>query len=124
MSLTILNKIFKYLKNIKLWLFLFWSLLTIWTQIAWFAGFAVFLMLSLIIEKRPWYKRISNTIIYQIYAPIKWFVLIIILSVIIRTFFIEIYNIPSGSMEKTLIPGDIVIVDKITLGMDRPKSFL
>ena len=36
----------------------------------------------------------------------------------------EFYSIPSGSMEKTIQPGDIIIVDKITLGMERPRSFL
>ncbi len=124
MKKNILHILLQYLKDLKLWFFLFWSALTIWTQIGWISLFALFFLISIIIEKYSWYKRLTGTIVYKVYAPMKWFALIIILSIVVRTFFIEVYNIPSGSMEKTLIPGDIIIVDKLTLGMDRPTSFL
>lgn len=124
MKRTTRHIILRHLKSSKLWLFLFWSVLTIWTQIAWFFVFALFFLGSLVVENQTWYKRITSTLIYKVYSPVKWFVLIVILSIVVRTFFIEVYNIPSGSMEKTLIPGDIIIVDKLTLGMDRPTSFL
>lgn len=47
---------------------------------------------------------------------------VILLVIILRVFFIEIYNIPSGSMEDTLVPGDKVMVSKLTIGPRLPKS--
>lgn len=50
---------------------------------------------------------------------LKWifyFLLIIVIALTIRIFFVEIYKIPSSSMEPTLIPGDFIIVSKMTYG--------
>lgn len=49
-------------------------------------------------------------------------IIITILAIIVRVFFIEIFNIPSGSMEDTLISGDKVIVNKLAIGPRMPKS--
>lgn len=45
-----------------------------------------------------------------------YFVLIIMLALTIRVFFIEFYKIPSSSMEPTLIPGDFIMVSKMSYG--------
>lgn len=50
------------------------------------------------------------------------FVLILFVAVSIRVFFIEIYSIPSGSMEETLQPGDKVLVNKLAYGPKLPAS--
>lgn len=42
--------------------------------------------------------------------------LIIIAAIVLRVFFIEMYNIPSSSMEPTLIPGDFIMVSKMSYG--------
>lgn len=47
---------------------------------------------------------------------------IFILAISIRVFMLEVYNIPSGSMEKTLLPGDKVLVNKLAVGPRMPKS--
>jgi len=47
---------------------------------------------------------------------------IFFLAISIRVFFVEIYNIPSGSMENTLIVGDKVLVNKLQIGPRMPKS--
>ena len=49
---------------------------------------------------------------------------VLLFAIIIRVFFIEIYNIPSGSMEDTLVPGDKVLVNKLTIGPRLPESLL
>jgi signal peptidase I len=47
---------------------------------------------------------------------------IFFLAISIRVFLVEIYNIPSGSMEDTLIVGDKVLVNKLQIGPRMPKS--
>lgn len=62
------------------------------------------------IRKKAW---ISSTISL---------IVILMLAISIRVFLIEVYNIPSGSMENTLIPGDMVLVNKLAIGPRMPKS--
>ncbi len=47
---------------------------------------------------------------------------IFVLAIAIRVFVLEIYSIPSASMEDTLIPGDKVIVSKLNYGPQLPRS--
>jgi signal peptidase I len=47
----------------------------------------------------------------------------LILAIVLRTFFIQAYKIPSGSMEPTLLIGDHIIVNKLGYGFRLPDSF-
>jgi len=47
----------------------------------------------------------------------------LILALVIRTFFIQAYKIPSGSMEPTLLIGDHILVNKLVYGLRMPDSF-
>ncbi len=53
-------------------------------------------------------------------------VITVLVAVIIRIFFLEIYKIPSSSMEPTLLPGDIILVSKMNYGARvlKPMKFL
>jgi len=44
------------------------------------------------------------------------------LALVIRTFFIQAYKIPSGSMEPTLLIGDHILVNKLVYGLRMPDS--
>ena len=46
----------------------------------------------------------------------------LVLAVFIRTFFVQAYKIPSGSMEPTLLIGDHILVNKIVYGLRMPDS--
>lgn len=46
----------------------------------------------------------------------------LVLALIIRTFFIQAYKIPSGSMEPTLLIGDHILVNKMIYGLRMPDS--
>jgi signal peptidase I len=46
----------------------------------------------------------------------------LVLALIIRTFFIQAYKIPSGSMEPTLLIGDHILVNKLIYGLRLPDS--
>ena len=54
-------------------------------------------------------------------APIS-LIGIFLLAIAIRVFLFELYAIPSGSMEDTLLVGDKVLVNKLSLGPRMPQS--
>jgi len=51
------------------------------------------------------------------------FIIALALAIILRTFFVQAYKIPSGSMEPTLLIGDHIIVNKLLYGLRLPDSF-
>ncbi|HXW83521.1 MAG TPA: signal peptidase I [Candidatus Binataceae bacterium] len=46
----------------------------------------------------------------------------LVLALIIRTFVLQSYLIPSGSMEPTLLVGDHIMVNKLSFGLRMPES--
>ena len=50
----------------------------------------------------------------------KVFPAAVLLFLLMRTFFVEAYKIPSGSMEKTLLVGDFLLVNKLVYGAEIP----
>ena len=60
-------------------------------------------------QKKPWYKEWSEALIFAA-----------ILAIIIRTFVIQAFKIPSGSMEDTLLVGDHLMVTKFIYGTQIP----
>jgi len=44
----------------------------------------------------------------------------VLLVFFVRAFFVEAFKIPSGSMERTLLPGDFLLVDKLAYGVEVP----
>ena len=51
---------------------------------------------------------------------IKEFIILIIIALTIKTCLIEIYVVPTGSMEKTILIGDMLIGNKFIFGMKTP----
>ncbi|HXZ87477.1 MAG TPA: signal peptidase I [Candidatus Binataceae bacterium] len=51
------------------------------------------------------------------------FIVALALALILRTFFIQAYKIPSASMYPTLLVGDHIIVNKMVFGLRMPDSF-
>ena len=60
-------------------------------------------------HKKPWYKEWSEALLFAA-----------ILAIIIRTFVIQAFKIPSGSMEDTLLIGDHLMVNKFIYGTQIP----
>ncbi|WP_305040970.1 signal peptidase I [Geoalkalibacter sp.] len=59
--------------------------------------------------KRPWYREYGEALIVAL-----------ILALIIRTFVVQAFKIPSGSMEDTLLVGDHLLVNKFIYGTRIP----
>lgn len=59
-------------------------------------------------NKKPRFKSILNGVSI-IFASL-------FIAIILRVFFFEIYMIPSSSMEPALLPGDIILVSKMSYG--------
>ncbi|MEN7549825.1 signal peptidase I [Rapidithrix thailandica] len=57
----------------------------------------------------------------KLYA-LGMFALVFCASIAARVFLVEVYHIPSGSMENTLLPGDRVVVSKLNYGPRLPQS--
>ncbi len=47
---------------------------------------------------------------------IKYILITILVALVIRMFVIEVYLVPSGSMEKTIYPGEVILVNKLAYG--------
>jgi signal peptidase I len=62
--------------------------------------------------RHPYRRRVFYTIIIAFF-----------LAIIIKSFFLEAFKIPTGSMENTLIPGDFIIVNKAAYSLSTPLYF-
>lgn len=60
--------------------------------------------------KKSHFKEIAEAVIVAL-----------VLALLIRTFFIQAFKIPSGSMEDTLVIGDHIIVSKLSYGLQVPR---
>ncbi|NJN46447.1 MAG: signal peptidase I [Candidatus Competibacteraceae bacterium] len=60
-------------------------------------------------RKLPWYVDLARS-----------FFPIIVAVLVLRSFIVEPFRIPSGSMEPTLLPGDFILVNKFTYGIRLP----
>ena len=58
---------------------------------------------------------------YFLYVPLL-FLFIVCLSLLTRLFVLEVYTVPSESMENTLYPGDHIILSKLNYGPKLPSS--
>lgn len=61
--------------------------------------------------KRQWYQEWGDALIFAVVA-----------ATIIRTFFLEAFQIPTPSMEKNLLVGDMLFVSKISYGARLPMT--
>jgi signal peptidase I len=52
------------------------------------------------------------------------FFIAVLVFFFVRAFFVEAFKIPSGSMERTLLPGDFLLVDKLAYGAEVPFTSL
>lgn len=76
----------------------------------------VYLLFTSDLSHYKWHKRIKWLLSTIAFASI------FIVAISARIFLIEIFAIPSGSMENTLLPGDKILVNKLSYGPRMPYS--
>ncbi|MGE0206852.1 MAG: signal peptidase I [Candidatus Babeliales bacterium] len=65
-----------------------------------------------------WYKRPNKTTFEQY---VETFIVIVPLAFVIRTYFYGLYQVPTGSMEVTMLVGERFFADKFTILFSPPK---
>ena len=91
------------------------ALIRLWWLVA---GFTVLTVLYIVFTDRFFRETKIRKRIKSAFTVL----VIFLLAIAFRLFFIEIYSIPSGSMEDTLLPGDKVLVNKLVYGPKLPES--
>ena len=64
---------------------------------------------------------ISQTDTKSVFDYVKTVVVTLLIALFLKTFVIEAFRIPSASMEKTLLVGDFLIVNKFAYGLRTPR---
>lgn len=65
---------------------------------------------------------IKNKFASSVIKSLSFFILIFLISIFTRLFVFEVFKVPSSSMENTLYPGDIILVNKLVYGPKLPMS--
>ena len=57
----------------------------------------------------------------KVWDTINGIIIIVLLVVVIRVYFVEAFQIPSGSMKDTLLVGDLILTNKLIYHFTEPK---
>ncbi|UAM98053.1 signal peptidase I [Polaribacter litorisediminis] len=97
-------------------LFLLWSKLLI-------VSLVLLIVLDTITLNKIYFflKTNLSKIVLSVIRYVYIIILPILFAVFIRTFFFDVYYVPSSSMERTLYPGDYVLINKISYGVKLPN---
>lgn len=119
------NKWFKF--SVVAILYTLWFI--VWSEIWWLAlGLIVIydIYISKFYLKLFWNKHLNlkqrNSVYRSISGWVDTIVFAVVAAMLIRTYFVEMYVIPTGSMERTLLVGDYLGVSKISYGPKMPNT--
>ena len=103
---------------------LLYSLFILWIGLYWFL-FGIVLIFDHFITRYLFKIRKLIKLPSVLTETLEWITAIItalVAVIIIRTLFVEAYNIPTPSMEKTLLVGDYLFVSKLSYGPKIPNT--
>ncbi|MDD2474958.1 MAG: signal peptidase I [Dysgonamonadaceae bacterium] len=99
-----------------------WLLFSIWAGNLWLLLF-LFLLLDIYVTKFvPWtfWKKAKNPAVRKVMEWVDAIVFALIAVYFINTFFFQNYQIPTSSLEKSLLVGDFLFVSKLSYGARAP----
>jgi signal peptidase I len=108
--------------------FAIWSIITIlfawWTQSAWWLLALPFFLDLYITRLLPWsfWKKSKNNTFRSIMDWVDAIVFALVAVYIINIYFFQNYQIPSSSLEKSLLVGDFLFVSKVSYGPRVPNT--
>jgi signal peptidase I len=73
-------------------------------------------------ERREALRKVNRRGLSWAWEWAKSFSVTVLVILIVRTFVIDVFRIPSGSMEGTLLVGDILFVNKLAYGAEVPLT--
>ena len=114
MNLSLKNKII--LIALTIIMILLFALEIVWLCVFVCLGAGVYLILA---SRNPRIRKIVHSTWFSILFSV---IAIFCIAIFFRLFVFEVYEIPSESMENTLIPGDKVLVNKLIVGPQTPRS--
>jgi len=89
--------------------------------VAWL-GWILSLLVLLLFGYRALQKRFKATKWWKILNSFFMVLAVFGVAIFLRLFVFEVYEIPSESMENTLVPGDKIVVNKLSIGPRMPRS--
>nr|WP_320153935.1 signal peptidase I [uncultured Draconibacterium sp.] len=96
-------------------------LVALFTRLLWLvAGISVISIVYLVVSSDKLSRKLNKR--YRWLVSGFAFVIIFAVAISVRVFFVEVFAIPSGSMENTLMPGDKVLINKLSYGPRMPYS--
>lgn len=101
-----------------------WVLFTLWAGSIWLLLF-IFLLFDIYITKFipwSWWKKSSNPAVRKVMEWVDAIVFALIAVYFINTFFFQNYQIPTSSLEKSLLVGDFLAVSKVSYGARAPMT--
>ncbi|MGV8963316.1 MAG: signal peptidase I [Candidatus Saccharimonadaceae bacterium] len=99
-----------------------WLLFSIWAGNMWLL-LVLFLLLDIYVTKFvPWtfWKKAKNPAVRKVMEWVDAIVFALIAVYFINTFFFQNYQIPTSSLEKSLLVGDFLFVSKLSYGARAP----
>jgi len=93
------------------------ALLAIFLGLFWLAtGIIILAFIAFLFRSLNFLRRSQIVLAFCLLSAVT------VLSVLVRLFVIEVYNVPSSSMENALFPGDNILVSKLNYGPKLPQS--
>ncbi|MEM9884405.1 MAG: signal peptidase I [Bacteroidota bacterium] len=86
-------------------------------------SFLLSILISLYIIFFTLIRLISNNYLQRILFGITSFFSVLVIAIFLRLFVFEIYIVPTTSMEPTLHPGDVILVNKLYYGPMLPRKY-
>jgi signal peptidase I len=119
----------RFIKPLKNWLkFAIWGLIFV-LFIVWVGNFWWLLLLPLIFDifitkfiPYTWWKKTKNKALYTVYSWIDAIIFALVAAYFITTFLAQNYQIPTSSLEKSLLVGDFLLVSKASYGPRIPNT--
>lgn len=101
-----------------------WLLFTLWTESFWPLIVVPFIFDVYFTKKIPWtwWKKSKNPLVRRVMGWVDAIVFALVAVYFINTFFFQNYQIPTSSLEKTLLVGDFLLVSKCNYGARVPNT--